>query len=464
MSIYDTILANTQQGYQNLANQQMQMAQMPTFADKFLAGLKEREQLDYQRKMAESNLAMNQAYKLAQEQHFAQQDEINRMNRQREILNYISQETRPENYGAVVSQIRSIGGDESWVPKQQFESVTTKTNLPSEYQTEQQMMAGEPYTEITSQMPIEGTGWGTQAWQKEQERQNRWDIANLNADQKMYLLKMKAMDPKSAAGKLEQDFANGLIGSDFFDQMRFKLGFVVNPAAGPGAGQGAFNIAPGLGPSRKTTAPIAPGATPPGAVAPGGGVQQAPRGPVQQPTSRLTIDPNSREGRAMAEKNSKIISAADDSLYEINNIRTKVNDLMGDVSKNSAMSTAGYALSFIPKTQAAAFASRVESLKAALMLNAMAMLKSLSTSGSTGMGNLSNAEGEVLKSNIASLSFSNNVAAFNRSLQDILDRMNKMEQQIKQHREVAIRGARGEMVAPPGSETGSVDTNNPLLR
>ena len=73
MSIYDTILANTQQGYQNLANQQMQMSQMPTFADKFLAGLKEREQMDYQRKMAESNLAMNQAFKQAQEENMRRQ-------------------------------------------------------------------------------------------------------------------------------------------------------------------------------------------------------------------------------------------------------------------------------------------------------------------------------------------------------------------------------------------------------
>ena len=69
MSIYDTLLGTVGQGYAQANQNAMAQAQMPTFADRFLAGLRQNTEDEYKRKMGEGSLAMNQAYKLAQEQH-----------------------------------------------------------------------------------------------------------------------------------------------------------------------------------------------------------------------------------------------------------------------------------------------------------------------------------------------------------------------------------------------------------
>jgi len=67
MSIYDSLLANQQQGLQTQNQDQMTLAQMPTFADKFLAGLRSGQQMGMQQQMHGAQMqhmgAMNQNYK-----------------------------------------------------------------------------------------------------------------------------------------------------------------------------------------------------------------------------------------------------------------------------------------------------------------------------------------------------------------------------------------------------------------
>jgi hypothetical protein len=67
MSIYDSLLASQQQGLQTQNANQMQIAQMPTFADKFLAGLRSGQQMGMQQQMQMANMnhlaAQNQNYK-----------------------------------------------------------------------------------------------------------------------------------------------------------------------------------------------------------------------------------------------------------------------------------------------------------------------------------------------------------------------------------------------------------------
>ena len=73
MSIYDTLLGTVGQGYAQANQNAMAQAQMPTFADRFLAGLRQNTEDEYKRRMGESNLAMNQAYKQSQEENMRRQ-------------------------------------------------------------------------------------------------------------------------------------------------------------------------------------------------------------------------------------------------------------------------------------------------------------------------------------------------------------------------------------------------------
>ena len=67
MSIYDSLLASQQQGLQTQNQNQMAMAQMPTFADKFLAGLRSGQDMSMKQNMDISSMqhqaAMNQNYR-----------------------------------------------------------------------------------------------------------------------------------------------------------------------------------------------------------------------------------------------------------------------------------------------------------------------------------------------------------------------------------------------------------------
>jgi hypothetical protein len=73
MGVYDQLLATNADALRTTNQNAMQIAQMPTFADKFLASLRQGNQDNYQHQLGMSQLAMNQAYKQSQEDNMLNQ-------------------------------------------------------------------------------------------------------------------------------------------------------------------------------------------------------------------------------------------------------------------------------------------------------------------------------------------------------------------------------------------------------
>ena len=73
MGSYDSLLQTVGQGYGQANQNAMQTAMMPTFADKFLSGLRNGEDQAFKQQTTLSNMASNQAYKKSQEDNMLNQ-------------------------------------------------------------------------------------------------------------------------------------------------------------------------------------------------------------------------------------------------------------------------------------------------------------------------------------------------------------------------------------------------------
>jgi hypothetical protein len=120
MSIYDSLLASSQHGYDTINQNAMAQANMPTFADKFLAGLRGGQDQAYKQQMGMSQLQMNMAYKQAQEQRMREQSEMALLERQNQFLGTMSNQLEPSQYDSYVRGAQKLGIDPGLVPQQQF--------------------------------------------------------------------------------------------------------------------------------------------------------------------------------------------------------------------------------------------------------------------------------------------------------------------------------------------------------
>lgn len=82
---------------------------------------------------------------------------------------------------------------------------------------------------------------------------------------------------------------------------------------------------------------------------------------------------------------------------------------------------ATYLSGYIPGTEAKGFTTDLDTLKNQIALGTMQALKAASSTGSTGFGSLSNAEGELLKNNIANLDRSRKTGDVVNSLNSVAD-------------------------------------------
>ncbi len=234
MSIYDTLLGTVGQGYAQANQNAMAQAQMPTFADRFLAGLRQSQEDELKRKVAEGTLSMNQAYKLSQEQNMREGQQNNLLGRQTALVNAASNDLDPKNRPGWVKLFAAHGLPEELLPKQEFNT----TLMPGEEAINP--MTGMPevssgYGQTTA---IPGTGYGSRYQQRNDINDLKWDIANLNAEQKFYLAQLKSMDPKSAAGKLQADLESGRLDPTFANAVARHMTAIIDPKAAAAASAG----------------------------------------------------------------------------------------------------------------------------------------------------------------------------------------------------------------------------------
>lgn len=469
MSIYDTLLGTVGHGYAQANQNAMAQAQMPTFADRFLAGLRQNTEDEYKRRMGESTLAMNQAYKLSQEQHMREQERLGMLQRQSAALAPTRLVT-PLTYDSAVAQVTGLGGQASWVPKQEFE--TGYENIISPQQDLQETAAGaglgvmqdetfNPIEKAEYQTPIEGTGWGQESWQQELNRRNKLSIQELKGEQAAQVKR----DKESQIAKLNRELEQKLISPQQHAMGIIKAVAIADSRAANLAGQGIMvspllNV-PGAGGGLGGNVP----SSVPGSAPQTGGTPAPATGETAPSKGLPAPDPNSVKGRENAIATAEVIKVADGALGNINSMRTEINGIASDPNKSAALSTEGLLTSKLPKSKSYDFNQRVESLKARLMMNAMAMLKSMSATGATGLGALSDKEGETLRMSIASLNANQSEVGFNRSLQTILDTFDRMERETLAHKNNLLR-ARGASAPTVQSNQapGSVDSSNPLLQ
>lgn len=469
MSIYDTLLGTIGQGYAQANQNAMAQAQMPTFADRFLAGLRQNTEDEYKRRMGEGSLAMNQAYKLSQEQHMREQERLGMLQRQSAAL-APTRNVTPLTYDSAVAQVTGLGGQASWVPRQKFETNYENVAMPIDQQ-QQELAAGaglgimqdqtfNPSEQAEYQTPIDGSGWGQESWQKELERRNKMSVQELKGEQAAQVKR----DKESQIAKLNRELQQKLITPQQHALGIIKAVAIADSRAAGLAGQGIIvnpllNVPGAQG-------GLGAGSVPPTLPSMGQGGTPAPAmGKTVGGNGLPAPDPNSVKGRENAVAIADVTKVADGALGNINSMRREINGIAGDQDKSFGLSAEGLVTRKLPLSKSYAFNQRVESLKARLMMNAMAMLKSMSATGATGLGALSDKEGEILRMSIASLDANQGEFGFNRSLQTILDTFDRMERETLSHKNNLLR-ARGTNVpqSPSSQPTSSVDSSNPLLQ
>lgn len=107
-----------------------------------------------------------------------------------------------------------------------------------------------------------------------------------------------------------------------------------------------------------------------------------------------------------------------------------------------------YLTGAVPGTEAYNFATDLETLKSKIMLNTMQSMRALSKNGSSGFGQLSNAEGEVLKNNIAALQRARTKPAVLASLKKIVEFTKRLRKNTRNAYEMTY-GALPEQPAQP---------------
>ena len=123
MSVYDSLLASQQQGLQTQNADQMQVAQMPTFADKFLAGLRSGQQA-----------GMQMGQHLATMQHMAAQNQNYKDQRLNQVMAEAGKYATPDNAASYSDRVNALGGGNIDFSSggSQYRGEQLRTNIASE--------------------------------------------------------------------------------------------------------------------------------------------------------------------------------------------------------------------------------------------------------------------------------------------------------------------------------------------
>ena len=126
------------------------------------------------------------------------------------------------------------------------------------------------------------------------------------------------------------------------------------------------------------------------------------------------------EGRAsikLANEKPKALGSLNNTLHEYDNMIAEAEAIKNDKSLGYATGIISPA-SHIPGTGAKRVAARLETLKAKTLLNVLSSLKTLSVTGASGFGQLSNIEGEQIRNSISTL----DPTQSKKDLQESIDR------------------------------------------
>ncbi len=146
---------------------------------------------------------------------------------------------------------------------------------------------------------------------------------------------------------------------------------------------------------------------------------------IGTPTSAkpVVIKPAQTEEEKLAARNQakldkekpKALGGVRDSVKKYDSMIKEANDILNDPSLKYATGISS-PLGSIPGTGAKRVAARLETLKSKTVLNTIGSLKSLSATGATGFGQLSDKEGQYLQNNITTLDKTQGTADFKNSL------------------------------------------------
>lgn len=483
MGIYDQLLNVTQQGLDRNNQIAMTAAQQPTMADVFMDRFRQGGQDRMAAQKMQSDMALNEAYKNAQMQQMGNTADWHRRQRDLELAKYISENKTGENGPEVEAFVRSQGGNTSLVPQMRYntESVTMpgesigtpqmgniRGSVPEEY---------APDTQASVKTPVEWSDWGAGAAFKQKGLDLKQRLAQMSTETKSYLASLKVNDPKSAVGKIMYDLAHGTIlqplandaitkATIFFDPANSALiGQGLNPNGSglpirqfhqsPGAtvlppqqaqmplAQAGGNMGPQMEqPMQQSLYPLQPSLPAP-RVANALVRPVAPVAPQAQPKKVTPFEGGKASVAAAQELDA--YKSADSKLQTLDNYITSA--ITGNPAYRSALSPSGMILGRVPKTAEYGVFQNIGVLKNKVMLEAMNALKQASSSGATGMGPLSEKEGDTLRNSISALSENMSYEDFNASMKTIRSEVARLRGLARTHID-ALSRARG-VDAPP---------------
>jgi hypothetical protein len=444
MGMYDQLLSLTQQGLDRNNQIAMTSAQQPTMADVFMDRFRQGGQDRMAAQKMQSDMAMNEAYKNAQMQQMQTTADWHKRQRDLELAKYISENKTGENGPEVEAFVQSQGGSADLVPKMRFQE--------SPYQVESgpafpggSLSEGGEDTETTKmgQMPVEWSDWGAGAAFKQKGLDMKQRLAEMSMQTKSYLASLKASDAKSAVGKIMQDLQNKIIRPELAHDAILKATVFFDPANAALIGQGLnptgsglpirqFQQTPGAAtlpqpqvqpaqlqmplqsmpqPQQPMPAAAQPQVAPPAAKRPMPAVPGKPVKPVAGPKPF----PGGKADVAANEELSAY-QAADSKLVAMDN---HINKITSNPAYGKALSAAGIIWGRTPKTPEYGVFQDIKVLKNEIMLEAMNALKLASKTGATGMGALSEKEGDTLRNSIAAIDENMSKEDFDKALSTV---------------------------------------------
>lgn len=156
--------------------------------------------------------------------------------------------------------------------------------------------------------------------------------------------------------------------------------------------------------------------------------------------------PLSNTERAAAEGN---IAGLDDQVGFVKDTIAKARDEIGPLSAGLASVT-----DFIPGSPASQLKESLKAAESQVLLQTLAEMKKLSSTGSSGFGALSNAEGDTLRAKWGSISRARNPAKLRDALDDFESQLDRSSDRVKKAYEDDVR-ARGQRGNPAPAAAGS---------
>lgn len=478
MGLYDQLLSNTQQGLTMGDQLAMQRANRPGLADVFMDRFRQGGQDRLAEQKTLHDMALNDVYKQSQMQQMRDTTAMHNRQRDLELSNHVSKNLSGQDaYESMAAFVKSQGGDPSIIPQMKFKPETYTNAVESQPVFPEASMAegGEDtnsYENVTTQTPVRYSDMGAQYGMQQKALDQKKELAELSLNQKMLMDQAKRDRPQDPLGKLTESFRKGLIPAEDYYAMKDKMFFIADPTAGPIANSGYRPESVQLN-SRGTTLQR-PGQLPQqvtqagnmgpqqeGIVGQPSATQTVAQRPIVAPAAQQRKTPTQLPERQPLPKkieemeNEKSAYQAADSKLE--SLEKTVDSIINNPAYASSLSPAGLLLSRVPKTAEYGVHQNIEVLRNKIMLEAMDALKNASKTGATGMGALSEKEGETLRNSIASLNTSMRKEDFDASIKTIKSEISRLRglAALRLNNMGNVRGL-GEQAAPKTNVEGEV--------